>query len=77
MDTSNGSLLPEISATKAVAVVAVAATVGFAVGGRPVEPQPEAATAAVTADGPLDRAEARLRKKLKPSAPAASQAATD
>jgi hypothetical protein len=75
MNTSNGTLLPEISATKAVAVVAVAATVGFAVGGLPAQPQPAAAAVSAGPEQPLERAEAKLRKKLRPSAPAASQAA--
>jgi hypothetical protein len=76
MDTSHGTLLPEIGATKAMAVVAVAATVGFAVGGMPMAPQPAATVTTAGPELPIDRAEAKLRKKLKAGAPAASQAAS-
>lgn len=45
MDSPAGNRRPEISATKAVAVVAVAATVGFVVAGASRESPPTTSTA--------------------------------
>ena len=71
MESTAGPRRPEISATKAVAVVAAAAAVGLAVGGAMPEAPPATAVAAPEPADEKDEAQAKPRE----TAPYANQRA--